>query len=151
MNDDIAIVGFSFKLPQDVEDVSGFWEVLENKRDLMTEWPESRIAYGSFEASKEGNVRCRGGHFITEDPGAFDAPFFSVTAKEAASMDPMQRWTLEASYHAFENAGIPAERLRGSRCGVFTASMTDDYKRMVAQDPDSVPRMAVTGTFASII
>ncbi|KAI1774512.1 hypothetical protein F4818DRAFT_64374 [Hypoxylon cercidicola] len=151
MADDIAIVGFSFKLPQDVDDVSSFWEVLENRRNLMTDWPESRIANGSFEASKEGNVHCRGGHFITEDPGAFDAPFFSVTAKEAASMDPMQRWTLEASYHAFENAGIPAERLRGSRCGVFSASMTDDYKRMIAQDPDNVPRMAVTGTFASIL
>ncbi|KAI0149675.1 hypothetical protein F4776DRAFT_659576 [Hypoxylon sp. NC0597] len=151
MTDDIAIVGFSFKLPQDVNDVSSLWEVLENRRNLMTEWPESRIKNGSFESSKEGNIRCRGGHFITEDPGAFDAPFFSVTAKEAASMDPMQRWTLEASYHAFENAGIPAERLRGTRCGVFSASMTDDYKRMIAQDPDNVPRMAVTGTFASII
>ncbi|XXH05413.1 hypothetical protein Hte_011839 [Hypoxylon texense] len=151
MTDDIAIVGFSFKLPQDVDDVSSFWDVLENRRNLMTEWPQSRMTNGSFEASKEGNVHCRGGHFITEDPGAFDAPFFSVTAKEAASMDPMQRWTLEASYHAFENAGIPAERLRGSRCGVFSASMTDDYKRMIAQDPDNVPRMAVTGTFASII
>lgn len=93
-----------------------------------------------------------------------------MTAKEAASMDPMQRWTLEASYHAFENgelgieqyhhadgtdegytAGIPLDRLRASRCGVFSASMTDDYKRMIAQDPDNVPRMAVTGTFASII
>ncbi|KAI0895664.1 hypothetical protein F4806DRAFT_502638 [Annulohypoxylon nitens] len=151
MNDDIAIVGFALKLPQDVNDVSSFWEVLENRRNLMTEWPESRINNGSFEASKEGNVRCRGGHFITEDPGAFDAPFFSVTAKEAASMDPMQRWTLEASYHAFENAGIPAEQLRGTRCGVFSASMTDDYKRMIAQDPDNIPRMAVTGTFASIL
>lgn len=57
MNDDIAIVGFSFKLPQDVDDVSSFWDVLENKRNLMTEWPESRISNGSFEASKEGNVR----------------------------------------------------------------------------------------------
>lgn len=34
--------------------------------------------------------------------GAFDAPFFSLTAKEAAAMDPIQRWTLETSYHAFE-------------------------------------------------
>ncbi|KAI1653021.1 hypothetical protein F4813DRAFT_400491 [Daldinia decipiens] len=151
MTDDIAIVGFSFKLPQDVNDVSSFWQVLQDRKNLMTEWPESRIKNGSFESSNEGNLRCRGGHFITEDPGAFDAPFFSVTAKEAASMDPMQRWTLEASYHAFENAGIPLDRLRDSRCGVFSASMTDDYKRMIAQDPDNVPRMAVTGTFASIL
>ncbi|KAI1105776.1 hypothetical protein F4804DRAFT_111633 [Jackrogersella minutella] len=151
MNDDIAIVGFAFKLPQDVNDVSSFWDVLKDRRNLMTEWPESRMRNGSFESSNDSNLRCRGGHFITEDPGAFDAPFFSVTAKEAASMDPMQRWTLETSYHAFENAGIPVEQLRGSRCGVFSASMTDDYKRMIAQDPDNVPRMAVTGSFASIL
>ncbi|KAI1806524.1 hypothetical protein F4811DRAFT_510318 [Daldinia bambusicola] len=151
MTDDIAVVGFSFKLPQDVNDVSSLWEVLENKRNLMTEWPENRIKTGSFEASKEGNVRCRGGHFITEDPALFDAPFFSVTAKEAASMDPLQRWTLEAAYHAFENAGIPLEQLKSSRCGVYSSSMTDDYKRMTGQDPDNLPRMAVTGTFESIL
>jgi acyl transferase domain-containing protein len=39
---------------------------------------------------------------------AFDAPFFSVTAKEASTMDPMQRWTLEATYHAFENGKLKA-------------------------------------------
>jgi acyl transferase domain-containing protein len=27
----------------------------------------------------------RGGHFIKQDPAAFDAPFFGLTAKEAAS------------------------------------------------------------------
>lgn len=37
------------------------------------------------------------------DPEAFDAPFFSVTAKEAAAMDPQQRILLETSFHAFEN------------------------------------------------
>ncbi|KAI0008226.1 hypothetical protein F4779DRAFT_642004 [Xylariaceae sp. FL0662B] len=151
MGVDIAIVGFSFKLPQDVNDVSSLWETLTSRKSLMTKWPESRINAGSFGSNGHSKVNCRGGYFINEDLGAFDAPFFSVTAKEAASMDPMQRWTLEASYRAFENAGIPAESLRGSRTGVFSASMTDDYKRMIAQDPDNVPRMAVTGTFASII
>ncbi|KAI5859539.1 polyketide synthase [Durotheca rogersii] len=149
MEKDIAVVGFSFMLPQDVNDISSFWEVLRTRRNLMTDWPDSRIKAGAL-GGNDAKVQCRGGHFITEDPGAFDAPFFSVTPKEAAAMDPMQRWTLEASYHAFENAGIPVERLRGSQCGVFSASMTDDYKRMMAQDPDSVPRTAVTGTFGSI-
>jgi acyl transferase domain-containing protein len=48
-------------------------------------------------------IHGKGGHFISEDLAAFDAPFFSLTAKEAAAMDPMQRWTLETSYRAFEN------------------------------------------------
>jgi acyl transferase domain-containing protein len=46
---------------------------------------------------------CRGAHFIKEDPGAFDAAFFSITAKEAGAMDPQHRWTLETAYRAFEN------------------------------------------------
>jgi acyl transferase domain-containing protein len=33
----------------------------------------------------------------------FDAPFFSITANEAAAMDPQQRMVLEASYRALEN------------------------------------------------
>lgn len=45
----------------------------------------------------------RGGHFFKEDPALFDAPFFSITPREAAAMDPQQRLALEASFHAFEN------------------------------------------------
>ncbi|ORY58512.1 fatty acid synthase S-acetyltransferase [Pseudomassariella vexata] len=149
--DDIAVVGFSFKLPQDVEDVSSLWETLENRKNLMTNWPESRIKSEAFPPNSQNKLYCRGAHFINDDPGAFDAPFFSITAKEAASMDPMQRWTLETSYRAFENAGIPVESLKGSRTAVFGASMTDDYARMVSQDPENTLRQAITGTFASIL
>ncbi|KAK0734704.1 hypothetical protein B0T26DRAFT_845131 [Lasiosphaeria miniovina] len=151
MEDDIAVVGFSIKLPQGVDDIASFWDVLAHRKNLSTNWPESRINIGSVTSSNYNKVQCRGGHFIDEDPAVFDAPFFSVTAKEAASMDPMQRWTLEASYRAFENAGILVESLNGSRTAVFSASMSDDYNRMTAQDPEDHPRMATTGTFASII
>ncbi|KAH6609746.1 putative polyketide synthase [Trichoderma cornu-damae] len=149
--DDIAIVGFSFKLPQDVEDDTSFWDVLYNQKNLMTEWPESRLNASSFVANKQSKIQCRGGHFIKQDVATFDAPFFSITAKEAASMDPMQRWTLETSYRAFEKAGIPVERLRGSRTAVFSATMTEDWARMVGMDPDNAERTVATGTVASLI
>jgi acyl transferase domain-containing protein len=92
-----------------------------------------------------------------------------VTAAEAASMDPMQRWTLEASYRAFENgrqfqqaklmnveltrfqAGVTIKNLKRSQTAVFSASMTDDYSRMVSKDPETASRMAITGTFSSIL
>lgn len=48
-------------------------------------------------------------------------------------------------------AGIPIESLKRSRTAVFSASMTDDYSRMVSKDPETAPRMAITGTFSSII
>lgn len=40
----------------------------------------------------------------------FDAPFFSITAKEAAGMDPMQRKLLEVAYEAFENGSSDSIR-----------------------------------------
>lgn len=50
-------------------------------------------------------IPVRGGHFLTEDLGVFDSPFFSITPGEAACMDPQHRHLLEVSYHALENGG----------------------------------------------
>ena len=56
-SDDIAIVGFSFKLPQGVEDDdAGFWDVLQERKNLMTEWPSSRLNAGSFVGGNNKNV-----------------------------------------------------------------------------------------------
>jgi acyl transferase domain-containing protein len=46
--DDIAVVGFSFRLPQNVNENMSFWEVLDNRRNLMTNCPESRMDTKSF-------------------------------------------------------------------------------------------------------
>ena len=45
----------------------------------------------------------KGGHFLEEDVGRFDAPFFSITPSEAKVMDPQQRMMLEVTYEAVEN------------------------------------------------
>ncbi|KAF4443314.1 polyketide synthase [Fusarium austroafricanum] len=148
---DITIIGYSFKLSQDVNDDTSFWDVLQNKRNLASDWPEDRVKVDSFASNKHQKWNGKGGHFIKDDVAAFDAPFFSVTAKEAAAMDPMQRWTLETTYHAFENAGLPVESLKGSRTAVFSASMLEDYSRMTAMDPDNLERTAVTGSTVSCI
>lgn len=48
-------------------------------------------------------VPLKGGHFIEQDLGAFDAPFFSISASEAEAMDPQSRALLETTYRALEN------------------------------------------------
>jgi acyl transferase domain-containing protein len=51
---------------------------------------------------------------LQEDPSRFDAPFFSITAKEAAGMDPAQRLLLEVAYETFENSKMSEiENLQG--------------------------------------
>ncbi|KAL4999764.1 hypothetical protein BDV10DRAFT_200455 [Aspergillus recurvatus] len=146
---DIAIIGCSVKLPGGVEDDLAFWRTLENGQNLKSSWPESRGNLGFPRTEGDSTLPGWTGHFIDEDVRAFDAPFFSVTAREAASMDPLQRWTLEASYRALEAAGISAARLRGSQTAVFSASMLEDYGRLVAMDPDSIDRFAATGNAVS--
>ncbi len=157
MVEPIVITGFSFKLPQGAEDETSFWQVLEEARNLMTPWPESRANVAAFydgsdpNSARPNTLYSKGAHFIREDPAAFDAPFFSITSKEAASMDPQQRWLLETSYRALENAGISVEKVAGTQTGVFAASMAEDYQRMMSRDADNAPLNAATGTTASIL
>lgn len=66
-------------------------------------------------------------------------------------MDPQQRWLLENTYRALENAGIPVEAVAGSQTAVFSASMTDDYTRIIAKDPDDTPTTTATGNNPSIL
>ncbi|KAI0157245.1 hypothetical protein GGR57DRAFT_510816 [Xylariaceae sp. FL1272] len=154
MMGDVAIIGFSFLLPGGAENEETLWDVLENKTSLMTQWPKERVNIDAFydpSGSRANTLSSRGGHFINDDLSAFDAPFFSIQAKEAASMDPQHRLSLETTYRAFENAGLPVESLKGSRTAVFAASMSDDYARMHAKDPDTAPQMVIVGTPPSLL
>lgn len=74
----------------------------------MTTDLESPIPYiCTYQQSKSVTehlqLYARGGHFLQGNAAAFDAPFFTMTAKEAAALDPGQRLALEVAYHAFEN------------------------------------------------
>ncbi len=48
MENDIAIVGVSFKMPQDAVNEASLWKILEKKESVMTEWPTSRANLESF-------------------------------------------------------------------------------------------------------
>ena len=42
-------------------------------------------------------------------------------------------------------AGIPMENVYGSRTGVYSGSMADDYKHVITKDVDDVPKYTATG------
>lgn len=44
----VAIVGLSFRMPQEAVDEDSFWSVLEARKNLMTEWPKDRVNIDSF-------------------------------------------------------------------------------------------------------
>lgn len=87
----------------------------------------------------------RGGSFIKEDLSLFDAPFFSITAAEAAAMDPQQRLVLETSYRALESAGITMDQVSSSRTSVFTGSFGHDYEDILKRDLQDLLKLMATG------
>jgi acyl transferase domain-containing protein len=54
-----AIVGMAFRMPQEATNEDAFWDVLAHGRNLMTEWPESRVAVDAFHnvSGKANTVR----------------------------------------------------------------------------------------------
>ncbi|KAL8727064.1 MAG: hypothetical protein Q9166_006307 [cf. Caloplaca sp. 2 TL-2023] len=127
---DIAIIGMGCRLPGDAKSPSDFYEMLLKKRSGWREVPQDRYNIDSFwhpSDERHGTVTCRGGHFLKDDIGLFDAPFFSMTQAEANAMDPQQRMLLEITYEALENAGLPLSKVVGSDTACFVAGFTRDY------------------------
>ena len=46
----------------------------------------------------------------------------------------MQRLLLELAYEAFENAGIPMDKLTGSNTGCYVGCFTKDYEDVASRD-----------------
>ncbi|KAL4914902.1 hypothetical protein BDW62DRAFT_134806 [Aspergillus aurantiobrunneus] len=145
----LAIIGLSLKFPQDATTPESFWDMIVQGRCASTDYPPDRLNINSHyhrDANRLDSLSARGGHFTKEDPSLFDAPFFSITAAEAAAMDPQQRLILEASYRALENAGLPMPTISQSKACVFTGSFGHDYEILQYKDPQALSKFSATGT-----
>ncbi|CEL10219.1 hypothetical protein ASPCAL13343 [Aspergillus calidoustus] len=150
----LAIVGLSFKFPQDATSAEGFWDILEAGRSTSTEFPATRMkidAHYHQDRSRLDAISVRGGHFMKEDLGAFDAPFFGMSLAEAQVMDPQQRLALETVYRAFENSGLSLADVAGSRTSVVAGSFCDDYHLLQVKDPLEASPQGVNGNARNMI
>ncbi|MXN82708.1 amino acid adenylation domain-containing protein [Burkholderia sp. 4812] len=128
----IAIVGMSCRFPGAAHDLDAYWQLLNDGVDAISEVPRARWdvdAYYDPDPEAPGRMYCRFGGFL-DGVDQFDPAFFRITPREAAAMDPQQRLLLEVSHEALEHAGIPVDRLKGSRTGVFVGITTNDYANL---------------------
>ena len=126
----IAIIGIGCRFPG-AANPEAFWRMLCDGVDAIQEVPAERWDADSFydpTPGKPGKAVTRWGGFIEQPIGAFDARFFGMSPREASHLDPMQRWLLEVTWEAMEDAGLVPERLAGSRTGVFMGVFTEDTK-----------------------
>ncbi len=77
----------------------------------------------------------------------FDPLFFGISPREAEAMDPQQRLLLEVAWEAFEDAGLSADTIQGSRTGVFVGIAGNDFsQRLLDQDPQNLDGYVATGS-----
>jgi acyl transferase domain-containing protein len=150
----LAIIGLSFRFPQEAVTSKAFWKMITDKRCASTDTPPDRWRVDSHyhpDNNRNESLSIRGGHYMTGDLTAFDAPFFSLGASEAEAMDPAQRLTLETAYRAIENAGIPIESIAGTKTCVYSGSFSRDYATMLDHDPDMQAKYRATGTATNML
>ncbi len=137
LSDDIAVIGMGCRFPGDAKSPSEFYQMLLEKRSGWNEVPKDRFNVESFwhpSYERHGSIVCKGGHFMKDDVGLFDAPFFSMTQGEANAMDPQQRMLLEITYEALENAGLPLEEVVGSDTACFVGGFTREYDTLCTSE-----------------
>ncbi|MCM6774564.1 polyketide synthase [Nocardia sp. CDC159] len=118
----LAVVGIGLRLPGGIDDLDGYWRLLERGGDVVAPMPEHRRE--PF-ADEWAGLPDRGG--FLDDVFGFDAGFFGMPSKEARALDPQHRLLLEVSWEAFEDAGIVPGRDAGPRTGVYVGLSTNDH------------------------
>ncbi|KAK4182993.1 hypothetical protein QBC35DRAFT_132042 [Podospora australis] len=150
----LAIIGMSFRFPQDAVNTAQFWKMMIEKRCASTPVPPDRFnveAHYHPDRNQVESTSVRNAHFIDGDLAAWDAPFFNITAAEADAMDPGQRLTLEAAFRALENAGLPLEKVAGSKTSVYSATFMRDYDHIQNNDPDMQAKYRGIGTTPNML
>ncbi|MFD5310178.1 SDR family NAD(P)-dependent oxidoreductase [Streptomyces ardesiacus] len=149
----IAIVAMACRYPGGVASPEDLWRLVADGVDAVSEFPDNRgwnvEELYDPDPDAAGRSYTRHGGFLA-DADRFDAGLFGVNPREAQAMDPQQRLLLEVAWETFERAGIPADRLRGSRTGVFTGLMYHDYSAWAAVDLAALDGYQGSGSAGSV-
>ncbi|HVT99351.1 MAG TPA: beta-ketoacyl synthase N-terminal-like domain-containing protein [Acidobacteriaceae bacterium] len=148
----IAVIGMSLRLPGGVRSPERFWQALAAGEDLIGTIPPERWhadAWRGAGPDEAGTIYDVHGGFL-DDIDSFDADFFGIHARQAASMDPQHRILLELSWEALERSGIDPRGLADSSTGVWLGLSNSDYGRKLTSDPLRIDGYTGIGAAASM-
>ncbi|WP_125557297.1 non-ribosomal peptide synthetase/type I polyketide synthase [Pseudoalteromonas rubra] len=121
-NMDVAVIGMACRYPQ-AADLSGYWQLLMDKRDAISVPNAVRQAL----CPELGQTRLGG---YLDNIEQFDAGLFGISPAEARYIDPQHRLLLETSFHAIQSAGMMPAELAGQPVGVYVGISQNDYFNM---------------------
>lgn len=158
----IAIVGTSVELPG-VDGLDAFWRVISTGTSLTRPFPQHRrdtlseyihyLRATAVEPVEDTDLDYHNGCFL-DDVDTFDYSVFGMTPRQAALTDPHHRMVMRAMFLALEDAGYGADRLRGSRTGVFVGFATNPgstYLDYISRVDPSLNQQAITGNIPAML
>ncbi|MGK7949277.1 MAG: alpha/beta fold hydrolase [Xenococcaceae cyanobacterium] len=131
----VAIIGMGCRFPN-ANNPEEFWQLLKEGKDAISQ------DTGRWQGDSWGG--------FVEGVDLFAPQFFGITPRETQKMDPQQRFLLEVSWEALENAGIAADKLAGSSTGVFIGISSSDYSQLRLHYDTPIDAYAGTGNAHSI-
>ncbi|MFJ8743085.1 type I polyketide synthase [Embleya sp. NPDC127516] len=151
MEEPIAIVGMSCRLPGNVSSPEDLWDLVSSQTDAISAFPTDRGWSVEYDPDPDhvGTTCTRHAGFLYDAPD-FDAGFFAISPGEAVTVDPQHRLFLETSWEAVERARIDPTSLRGSRTGVFVGIMYSEYGARIRRVPPSAEGYRVVGSMPSV-
>ena len=143
---DIAIIGMACRFPGSTS-IEEYWHSLCEGKSMHKEVPRARFP-------TQGSSRTDGlqptfwGNFL-ENVEGFDHRFFKISPREAASMDPQQRISLQVAYEAIESSGYFDELPLRKSVGCYLGVGSVDYHDNVASHPPTA--FSALGTLRAYI
>ncbi|CAB3746795.1 type I polyketide synthase [Paraburkholderia solisilvae] len=150
----LAIIGMSFRFPGGSSTAAAYWSFLNSGRSAICDTPSDRFDIAAFyspDPDEPGKTYSRVAGYV-DDPFFFDHQFFRTSAAEALEMDPQQRWMLELTWTALENAGLVPSQLRGKQVGLFMTTGEADYGRRTiwSGDPHGITTYSKLGNLRAM-
>ncbi|HEY5833186.1 type I polyketide synthase, partial [Streptomyces sp.] len=140
----IAVVGLSCRFPG-APGPEAYWQLLTDGRSAVSDTaPRDRPGLPAGAVSRPAG--------FLDAIDRFDAEFFGITPREAASTDPQQRLMLELAWEALENSGTVPGTLRDTPTGVYVGAIWDDYAKLAHHHgAAAVTHHTITGVSRGII
>ncbi|MCG8312769.1 MAG: SDR family NAD(P)-dependent oxidoreductase [Pseudomonadales bacterium] len=132
----VAVIGIGCRFPG-ADNPHQFWQNLLNGVDAIGEVPADRWnaqQYHHDDPDHAGTIVTKNGGFVG-NLDTFDAGFFNISPKEAATLDPQQRLLLEVAWEALEDAGLTLAACRNKKVGVFVGISSNDYSQQLLSRP----------------
>jgi phthiocerol/phenolphthiocerol synthesis type-I polyketide synthase C len=152
LRDDIAVVGWSCRLPG-ANSVDELWALLLEERCAVSRVPADRFSLERFghPRKQEPGKSYTWAAGILDDVWGFDPAVFGISPREAVQIDPQQRILLQLTWEALEDAGIRPSSIVSSDVGVFIGASQTDYGHAFFSDPAIADAHFAPGTAVAVL